>query len=159
MATFTAQIEIQAPASVVFEWHHQPSALEWLIPPWAPVTVLWRQGSIHNDDETCLQLRPLAPIFPWLTIHWLARHEQYTSSDACYSFCDRQIRGPFATWLHRHSVIPLDKDHCQLVDTITYTLPLHGLSEPIIGFWVRQELARMFAYRQRVTRQQCEKLV
>ena len=40
-----------------------------------------------------------------LPMHWTARIEQVGPT----GFIDRQLQGPFATWVHRHIFVPRDK--------------------------------------------------
>jgi hypothetical protein len=58
-----------------------------------------------------------------------------------------QRSGPFAVWDHRHLFRPLASGGCELVDDVTYRLPLAALSEPLLGRAVARRLQRMFDYR------------
>ena len=64
------------------------------------------------------------------------------------SFCDEQIRGPYAEWVHEHEFIE-DKGGTRMEDRVQYALPLGplgGIALPL----VRRELARIFDYRRDV---------
>jgi len=66
-------------------------------------------------------------------------------------FCDEQIRGPFASFHHRHGIETQLRDWIEgtlVTDEIDYELRA-GLLSPIAGPVVRGRLERMFAYRQK----------
>jgi ligand-binding SRPBCC domain-containing protein len=75
-------------------------------------------------------------------IHWLAHIEEVTPS----GFTDRQLRGPFAEWSHRHFFTALDERTTEVVDEIT----LHLRSHPfwwLVGKGMQVGLPVLFAYR------------
>ncbi|HEY8515403.1 MAG TPA: TIGR01777 family oxidoreductase [Candidatus Binatia bacterium] len=63
-------------------------------------------------------------------------------------FSDRQVRGPYRSWLHVHELEPV-RGGTLLRDRIRYELPLGVLGEAIGGRFVRRDLERIFAYRQK----------
>lgn len=131
----------------VFEWHQQPEAIEELMPPWEPVTVVSRTGQM-TDNTLMLTLRLHLPL--GIQLDWLAQHQGYIENE---QFQDLQVRGPFAYWLHTHrfeTVASTEQQHCRMTDDIEYQLPFHMLSEPLIGWYVYQKLDRVFAYRHQV---------
>ena len=71
-------------------------------------------------------------------------------------FADQMVEGPFPKWYHRHVVTPRGDSECLLTDDIEYELPL-GLLGRVFGGWVAsRNLARLFEFRHRVTREACE---
>ena len=75
---------------------------------------------------------------------------------ASAGFADRQVRGPFAHWLHRHLFIPLDDQTTAVVDEIELKFRRHPLWGPVgVGMWL--SLPFLFAYRARKTRRLLEK--
>jgi ligand-binding SRPBCC domain-containing protein len=143
LQTFSYRSRIPAPAHAVFRWHARPDALEKLAPPWEQVQVLERSGGIHNGGRVVL----LVGRWP-LQARWVAEHFDYIEGR---QFRDRQVRGPFAHWDHTHLVTPDGPDACWLEDRIEYSLPLGRLGQLAAGWFVRRKLARLFAYRHRVT--------
>ena len=62
-------------------------------------------------------------------------------------FIDRQIKGPYAEWVHRHTFQTIGEGRTLMDDDVTYSLPsqpLGELSHPL----VRKQLERIFSYRQ-----------
>ena len=121
-------------------WHERPGAFERLSPPWQSVRIVERRGGIRDGARVTLDLG--APIG-----RWELEHHDYAAGVA---FHDRQLRGPFAHYRHAHRF--RDEGAAGvLTDALDFALPLAPLSSPAEGF-VRDEFARLFAWRHRVTR-------
>lgn len=147
---FLKESLVNAPARDVFDWHKTGEALEKLIPPSDPVTVVERTGGIDEEGSTLtLRIKLLGP----LAIHWVARHQNYVEGRR---FEDVQVRGPFAHWVHSHEVEPVGETQCRLRDRIEYALPLGWLGDLLGNALVRRKLESMFDYRHRVTREELE---
>ena len=87
MPRFKYESLLKAPADLVFAWHHDPVAIEKLIPPWESVTVVGRPGCIdENGSRTTLKINLLG-IIP---VYWVAEHLNYQAGQ---SFQDVQVRG------------------------------------------------------------------
>ena len=134
---FTKRTKIDAPAADVFAWLNRPGAFERLLPPWESVTTLSRSGTAPQPGsrtEFTIRTGPFRR-------RWVAEHTAYEPGRM---FRDEQISGPFARWVHTHTVEPADSSSCFLNDQIEYALPFGaGLGA---GF-VRRKLERGFAYR------------
>jgi uncharacterized protein (TIGR01777 family) len=126
----------------LFGWHERSGALERLTPPWAPVEVLERRGSIHNGDRTILRIGP-----GLLARTWVAEHSDYEPGRR---FRDVQVDGPLARWVHTHDFVA-ENAGCLIEDRVEFALPLSPLSRPALPR-ARRELQRTFAYRHRTLR-------
>jgi len=113
------------------------------MPPWDRVRVLRRTGTIAVGDRTEIELRAGS-----FTLGWLAEHKD---SDPGRGFTDWMVRGPFASWTHRHGFDPVDPGGCRLTDDIEYRLPGGSVGQALAGSFVDERLSRSFAYRHRVT--------
>jgi len=152
MPRFNYESIIRAPANLVFDWHHDPAAIEKLTPPWEPVKVVGTPACIDQlGSRTTLKMS----IFGVIHFHWVAEHRNYQPGK---SFQDVQIRGPFARWCHTHSVEPIDENTCRYIDSIDYRVPIGWLGELLGGWFVRQKLKKMFAYRHQLVKMECERL-
>jgi len=140
---FTYGSTLEAVPERVWDWHSRPGALERLMPPWDRVQVLRRTGSVADGDRTEIELRA-GPF----TLAWLAEHKD---SDPGRGFTDWMVRGPFASWTHRHGFDPVDPDRCRLTDDIEYRVPGGSVGQAVAGSFVDERLSRTFAYRHRVT--------
>jgi len=142
---FTRRTLLPAPPEAVFRWHTRPGALERLMPPWLRMCVLERQGGIRDGGRVRLRLFKGPFHFDWDVEHF-----GYVENR---QFCDRQIRGPFAHWEHRHFFEPEGAAACFVEDRIEYRLPMGAAGRLAAGRAVRRELERMFIYRHRVLQQ------
>lgn len=145
MARFTRSTPIDAPADFAFAWHERPGAFERLTPPWERVRVVERQGGIRDGDRLVMELGSWPAI-----VRWVAEHRDYRPGE---SFCDVQVKGPFAHWKHTHRLQPDGDERCILTDEIEYDLPLGPLGAVFGSAIARNRLERMFRYRHAVTAQ------
>jgi uncharacterized protein (TIGR01777 family) len=114
------------------------------MPPWSRARVVEQRGGIENGSGVTLEL-PLGPV----RFRWIVEHRGYLASR---QFTDVQVEGPFSRWEHVHQMAPAGPDSCRLTDTIHYRLPAGIVGDALGGMQVRNELARTFAYRHRLTR-------
>lgn len=135
---FTAESALPYPRERVFAWHERPGALARLTPPWERVTVVSREGTIHDGDVTIFKVG-VGPV----KVEWEARHEGYKPPE---EFCDQQVRGPFASWHHRHSFEPLPAG-TRARDVIHHRLPGGAMGRSLGRDKVEAMLHRMFAHR------------
>jgi uncharacterized protein (TIGR01777 family) len=135
---FERRVTVDAPAAEVFAWHTRPGAFERLSPPWEPVRVVRRAGTVRDGDELEIRMK-LGP----LPMTWLARHGGFVDG---VEFSDEQVRGPFAKWRHHHRVEPRG-ERAEMIDAIDYRVPLGALGNLVAGRGIRRRLERMFAYR------------
>lgn len=139
----TFRTSLDAPGEAVFAWHERPGAFERLTPPWMKVSVL-RTDGIRDGDRAAFVVRR-GPF----SLRWEAVHRDYRPGEG---FTDVQVRGPFTHWEHRHRFVPAGPRGCLLEDDLTYALPGGLPGDRLAGPHVRADLARMFAYRHRITR-------
>lgn len=142
---FEKQTAIAAPAEELFAWHARPGAFERLAPPWEPVEIVSRTGSIRDGDTLVMRVGP-GPVRP----QWTAVHSGYIEGR---QFIDTQASGPMAHWVHTHRFVPDGPDASILFDRIEYALPLGGAGNFLGGGLIEDKLRRMFAYRHAVTRE------
>lgn len=148
LQVYTKTSEIQAEARAVFAWHQSPGALTALIPPWERVTVEQAPASLA-DGQTAVLVMHLGPF----KLRWVARHSGFVDrGEDGGEFTDTQVSGPFASWVHRHSVRAVGAGRCVLEDRIEYALPMGWVGQFVAGWHVRRKLDRMFAYRHEATK-------
>ena len=149
MLRFVFSTRIDAPVEVVFAFPEKPEALETLTPPRQKMEVLRREGGIRPGGEVEFRLR-LGPV--WLK--WHARHTGYEQNRL---FTDEQVSGPFRKWVHRHCFVAANGG-TQLTDEIECSLPGGSLADLLFGWLVTLQLARLFAFRHRVTKRIAERM-
>lgn len=130
---------IAAPPEAVFAFHERPDALALLVPPWERVEVIQPPATLQPGTRVLLRMR-VGP----LAIVWEAEHTLYERG---VLFQDREVRGPFKSWLHTHRFLPAPGGTL-LRDEVDYQLPLFMRPGARL---VRRRLRKMFEYRHRVT--------
>jgi ligand-binding SRPBCC domain-containing protein len=141
MPIFEQICTLPASAENAFAYLAHPAAFGRLNPPWEKVRIISHSGGIENGAQLHMQVQ----MAPGVWLPWVARHEGYQAN---VQFQDRQIRGPFAQWLHTHRVTPVTLTTCTLQDYIEYRLPFSLFSQwwaiPTI---ITPKLTKMFDYR------------
>ena len=134
---FTHEFTVAAPRARVAQFHREARSLPAITPPPMLVRIQKCPAVLSSGDEMRFTLW-LGP-FP---IRWHAVIEAV--SDA--GFADRQISGPFAHWVHRHTFIESGEGLTTVRDEIEYAYRRHLLWGPVGRLFVLG-LPVLFAYR------------
>ena len=145
MRTFSRSVSIHAPVETVFAFHAAPGALGMLTPAFPPVQVVRRTGGLEPGATVELRVAGM---------RWIARHGTCIDNRL---FCDEQVEGPFAHWVHRHE-FAAEGAGTRLTDRVEYELPGGPWVNRLLGWAVDLGLGRMFEHRHRVTRRECERM-
>jgi ligand-binding SRPBCC domain-containing protein len=152
---------LDRPARAVFAFFADPYNLPLLMPEWQKArideTLILAPPGLGSPSSTnavagtgsqvTLSFRPV-PQLP-IRIRWEAEISEFAWNDY---FCDRQLRGPFRYWNHCHHVEPAGSDHIEMtriVDDLEYELPLGLAGRLAHRLFVRRQIERTFAFRQR----------
>lgn len=141
--------EMPVSADALFAWHERPQAFDRLTPAWMPATVLGRFGGIKDGARVSLSV-PVGP----LRTTWELAHEGYVAGR---EFRDVQVRGPFASWEHTHSMEPVGEHTSALEDRIRFRLPLPPFGEMVAGTFTRERLERLLRWRHALTHADLER--
>ncbi len=133
---FERSVELPAGIDESFAYHERPGALKRLIPPWERVSIKRSDESLAAGSEVLLQTQ-IGPI----PLHWLARHEQYNPPKM---FSDRQVKGPFSRWYHKHCFDALGEGRTKLTDRVEYELPFGRLGRFMGQSFIASKLEAMF---------------
>lgn len=169
MQRFETKCVVPVAREALFAYHNAPGALQRLIPPWESVELESSDYSLQPGSKVVLKMK-LGP----LALRWVAVHGDF---DPPNRFEDRQQSGPFAYWHHRHLfcvgdgsgkstetdaqrplelggelAIGSDSGVSTLVDSIDYRVPMGKIGNFFGGRSVQRQLAAMFQYRHRVTK-------
>lgn len=139
---YAHRFQVAAPLAVVADFHRQSASMAAITPP--PISVEIHRAPVQlaagDEMEFTLWIGP----FP---IRWLARIEHQSPT----SFMDRQLRGPFARWVHRHTFAPLKDGRTEVLDEVEVTLARQWFWR-LFGFGMWSSLPLLFAYRAWKTR-------
>lgn len=133
---------VQAPLARVAEFHRMPTSMAAITPP--PIIVRLHAAPPVLAEGSEMEFTMWLGPFP---LRWLARMENVSPT----GFSDRQLRGPFAEWIHHHTFRVVDDQTTEVRDEINLRLrphPIWGL----VGAGMRLGLPVLFAYRQYKTR-------
>jgi ligand-binding SRPBCC domain-containing protein len=143
---FEHRFRVKASLGAVAAFHQDSRALKLLTPP--PVFV-----QMHRVEP--LAEGSVADFTLWLgplPVRWVAVHTQV---DPRTGFKDRQERGPFASWVHRHIFRAVDAETTEVIDEVE--AEFGGGMMGLIGRLMWLNLPLMFAYRGWATRRALEK--
>jgi len=147
MPVFKKSSEIPVSAEQLFEWHCRPGAFERLAPPWEQIELLSSEGV--QDGGVAEILMKAGPT----KRRWIAKHSDIQPGR---QFVDTQIKGPFAHWVHTHSMSPASNQQAVLTDNVNYSPPLRFFGQLLAGRFIHRQLERTFAYRHEVTKRDLE---
>jgi ligand-binding SRPBCC domain-containing protein len=130
---------LERPIDEVFPFFARAHNLEEITPSWLrfrvrdPEPTRMGEGALIHYD---LRLHGLP-------LRWTSRIEEW---DPGRSFVDRQLRGPYRLWHHRHT-FRSDGAGTVIGDEVHYVLPFGPLGELAHSLFVRRDLERIFDYR------------
>ena len=139
---FRHTFRVNAPLQAVADFHARSASMGAITPPPVNVRVHHAPEILREGDQMDFTLW-LGP----LPIRWLASIENISPN----GFSDRQLKGPFSSWVHRHSFLPIDKGQTEISDEISFTIKKHPFWG-IVGLGVGISLPLLFAFRAWKTR-------
>lgn len=140
---------LRLPVDQVFAFFAEAHNLERITPPWLRFELL-APGPVDMGVGTLIDYRLHVHRVP---IRWTSRIEEWEPGRG---FVDRQVRGPYRLWHHRHAFAAQDGGTF-VRDEVDYALPLGRLGELAHPLFVRRDLDRIFAYRHRAAAEQLER--
>lgn len=133
---YNHRFEVKAPLEAVIDFHRQSTSMGAITPPPVIVKIHHAPTELADGDEMDFTMW-LGP----LPIRWVARIEQLPDG-----FIDRQLRGPFTRWEHRHTFERIDNQTTAVIDEVTAALGT-GWFWRLIGRGMWLNLPILFAYR------------
>ena len=144
MSTFIHRSTFPVSPATLFKYHEQPGAFERLNPPWQPVKVLSAEGGIRDGATVSIRVPILGPI----GFNWHLEHRNFIADK---QFQDVQVRGPFVSWQHTHTIAAAGEGS-ELIDEIKFKFPGGPLGELINTLQFKHQLQKLFIYRHAVTK-------
>jgi ligand-binding SRPBCC domain-containing protein len=133
------ELDLDQPQSVVFEFFSRADNLEKITPAHLGFTILTPLPIVMRQD-TVIDYRIRLSGLPlrWRTLIpvWQPPHE----------FVDEQLKGPYKTWIHRHSFEALGPDRTRMRDYVRYELPLTPLGDLAYPL-IKRQVEGIFRYR------------
>ncbi len=132
---------VQRPINNVFDFFADAANLERITPPQLGFRILTeRPISVAEGTLIDYVLRLRGVPVKWRTeiSVWRPPHE----------FIDRQLKGPYKQWIHRHTFEDIDGSTTLMKDEIHYRLPFEPFGD-LGHFLVKKELNFIFDFRHR----------
>jgi ligand-binding SRPBCC domain-containing protein len=129
---------IPHPLDEVFDFFAAAENLERITPPSLRFKIV-TPGPIEMRRGTLIDYRLVLNGIPF---RW---RTEITEWEPPHAFTDAQIRGPYHTWVHRHTFEARDAS-TRMEDEVRYRLPLWPLGEAALPL-VRRQLTGIFRYR------------
>lgn len=135
------ELLIDRPRDEVFAFFADAENLERITPP---------ELNFHIVTPRPIEMRPGTLIdyrlkLRGLPVKWRTEISEW---EPPHSFVDRQLKGPYKQWIHRHTFTEPAAGKTSMEDEVKYRLPLKPLGD-IAHFIIRQELEYIFDFRQR----------
>lgn len=140
------RFRVRAPLAEVTAFHQRAASMAAITPP--PILVQMHRAPVilAEGDEMAFSMW-LGP----LPIRWLARIEQVSPN----GFSDRQLHGPFTSWVHRHTFQAVDEQVSEVIDEVNLQLSSHPFWR-LVGWIMSLGLPLLFAYRAWKTKRMLE---
>lgn len=136
---------IPRPIEDVFDFFADARNLEEITPPWLGFRILaMNSGFISKGTEIRYRLR-----WHGVPIHWKTEIRLW---DSPYRFVDVQRSGPYKLWHHTHS-FEAHEGGTRMIDVVRYRLPFGLLGRVVHAWKVREDVRRIFDYRQQRIRE------
>ncbi|MBP9706139.1 MAG: TIGR01777 family oxidoreductase [Oligoflexales bacterium] len=126
----------------VWDFFSSEKNLERITPPWLNFKVV-KKSSNEIENGTLIDYR--------LKIHGIpvAWQSEIIDFEAPNQFVDKQLKGPYKLWHHRHAFVEL-ADGTLLIDLIHFSLPV-GMLGAIFGMPLAKiDLNKIFNYRKKI---------
>jgi ligand-binding SRPBCC domain-containing protein len=135
---------VSAKLETVWDFFSDPRNLARITPPEMRFTVVSPQPDrVYAGLMIEYRVRPLLGI----PLRWLT---EITHVEPGRLFVDEQRMGPYRLWHHEHHFRELAGGRVEMRDRVTYALPFGPLGELAHPFLVKPQLARIFAFREKV---------
>jgi ligand-binding SRPBCC domain-containing protein len=130
-----AETWVSLPCDEVFPFFAEAANLQQLTPPWlrflikTPQPIAMRDGALI-EYRISLHGVPMS----WLT--------EISAYDPPRMFVDRQLKGPYRTWIHTHQFRP-DRGGTLLLDQVEFDM----LGGSLVAPFVKRDLRKIFTHR------------
>lgn len=148
MHTFERSVLINAPIESVFHFHDDPNNLLKISPPDVKVKVI-SATKAGKGQRVALDVTQ----FGFFTSRWEA---EITVYEPPFKMVDVLHKSPFRSWKQTRLFEKLGENQTRLTDRVEYELPAESVSGFLAGWYVEREIEKMFAFRQKKTKELLE---
>ncbi|MDK2970441.1 MAG: hypothetical protein PWP23_196 [Candidatus Sumerlaeota bacterium] len=137
---------VNAPLERVFSYYTDIHSLQKMTPPMMGMRIVKAETPLRRGALIQFKLRPRGIPFD---VKWVSRIVEFEENRV---FADRQLKGPFDHWVHRHEFRALDDGRTEITDTIEAGTPLGFLGVLLEGILLGQGIQTLFDHRRHVVR-------
>ncbi|MDA7685638.1 SRPBCC family protein [Candidatus Marinimicrobia bacterium] len=137
--TFKKEQFVPSDMDTVFDFFSRPENLEKITPPamgfhiMTPKPVEMKEGAIIDYTVNIMGI----------PARWRTMITSYKINEF---FVDEQLKGPYSYWHHKHSFEPVEGG-INIVDEITYALPLEAFRSIVHPLFIKPQLKKIFSFR------------
>lgn len=135
------ELTLDRPRAKVFEFFADAANLERITPPELNFHIITAQP-IEVSQGTLIDYDLKVRGFP---VRWRTEISVWRPP---FEFVDRELKGPYKQWIHRHRFTELGPQKTLIEDEVRYRLPFEPLGD-LFHFLVSRELEYIFDFRQR----------
>lgn len=130
------------PVLQAWDFFSKPGNLSLITPPDMEFRIL----TVLNDDPIYegMRIRYIVRPFGNIPLHW---ETEIGKTIALTEFTDKQLKGPYKKWEHRHVFTPLNNGTL-MTDEVVYELPLGLLGRLAHLLFVKKRIEAIFRYRE-----------
>lgn len=148
MHRFERSILIDAPIESVFHFHDNPENLLKISPPDVKVRLVSATPA-GKGQRVVIDITQ----FGFLKSRWEA---EITVYEPPFKMVDVLHKSPFHSWKQTRLFEKISETKTRLTDRVEYELPAEALSDLFAGWYVEREVEKMFAFRQKKTKELLE---
>ena len=145
----TREMTVDVARPRVFDFFSDAGNLEWITPLDLKFHIFTPQP-IDLYKGALIEYRLRIRGFP---VNWRTEIALWNPP---FEFIDRELKGPYKQWIHRHTFIELADNKTLIKDEVRYRLPFEPVSD-ILHCLVRRELDRIFDFREKAVSEMLEK--
>jgi len=143
METFTQTSLINCTLEELFDFHLDTNNIKLITPSHTKVELIeYKEATFEG------KIIKLKTTRAWVPIDWIVKIEKYEYPNL---MVDVALKSPFAFWEHQH-IFTKKGSMCELKDVIKYKLPF-GIVGKLIAPFIKKDIANMFDYRHKQTKQ------
>jgi ligand-binding SRPBCC domain-containing protein len=139
-AIFICKSIFQCNVETLFHFHESPEGFQTLVGADPNVRVIQKPNSLEVDQKAIIEVQ----ILPFVRVKWEALHVGYQKN---VFFEDKQIKGPFLKFQHKHLFFKESENESILEDRIEFDFPILFISK----YFIFQKLKSQFQARHELT--------
>lgn len=141
----TREMAVDVHRPKVFDFFSDAGNLERITPPALKFHIFTPQP-IDLFEGALIEYRLRIYGFP---INW---RTEISLWDPPHEFVDRELKGPYKQWIHRHTFVELGEGRTLIKDEVRYRLPFEPIGD-LFHWLVRGELNRIFDFREKAVKE------